>query len=71
MPKPRIARGHPRGDPGPAGRPACRCLVEQLRSADKACFALGLRVARELPGREVTDAWWPSWTGRAGPAGPA
>ena len=31
-------------------------LVEQLRSADKALFAIGLRTARELPGREVTDA---------------
>jgi HEAT repeat protein len=31
-------------------------LVEQLRSADKPAFAIGLRTARELPGREVTDA---------------
>jgi len=31
-------------------------LVEQLRSADKLLFALGLRVARELPGREATEA---------------
>jgi HEAT repeat protein len=31
-------------------------LVEQWRSADKALLAIGLRVARELPGREVTDA---------------
>ena len=31
-------------------------LVEQLRSADKAFFYIGLRVARELPGREVTKA---------------
>ena len=38
---------------GAAGVPL---LVEQLQSADKASFALGLRVARELPGREVTDA---------------
>ena len=31
-------------------------LLEQLRSPDKAWFRLGLRVARELPGRDVTDA---------------
>jgi len=31
-------------------------LVEQLRSADKSLFALGLSTARELSGREVTDA---------------
>lgn len=29
-------------------------LVEQLRSADKALFQLGLRVARELPGPQAT-----------------
>jgi HEAT repeat protein len=31
-------------------------LIEQLRSADKSFFALGLRTAREMSGREVTDA---------------
>jgi HEAT repeat protein len=31
-------------------------LVEQLRSPDPALFGIGLRTARELPGREVTDA---------------
>jgi HEAT repeat protein len=31
-------------------------LVEQLQSADKALLAVGLRVARELPGREATEA---------------
>jgi HEAT repeat protein len=31
-------------------------LVEQLKSPDKAAFAVGLRVARELAGREVTAA---------------
>jgi HEAT repeat protein len=31
-------------------------LLEQLRATDKAKLNLGLRVARELPGREVTDA---------------
>ncbi len=30
-------------------------LAEQLRSADKARFALGLTVARELPGRAVSE----------------
>ncbi|MFO8011665.1 MAG: HEAT repeat domain-containing protein [Phycisphaerae bacterium] len=38
---------------GPAGVPL---LVEQLRSTDEERFALGLRVARELPGAEATDA---------------
>lgn len=38
---------------GPEGVPM---LVEQLRSADKAWFGLGLRVARELPGPEATAA---------------
>ena len=38
---------------GSAGVPL---LVEQLRSADKARLAIGLRVARELAGREVTEA---------------
>jgi len=31
-------------------------LVEQLRSADKSFFGIGLRTAREMPGREVTGA---------------
>jgi HEAT repeat protein len=31
-------------------------LLETLRSPDKARFALGLRTARELPGRAVTEA---------------
>jgi HEAT repeat protein len=31
-------------------------LIEQLRSADKGLFQIGLRTARELPGREVADA---------------
>ncbi len=38
---------------GTAGVPL---LVEQLRSDDKRRLTVGLRVARELPGREVTDA---------------
>jgi HEAT repeat protein len=38
---------------GPAGAPL---LVEQLRSPDKARLAIGLRVARELAGREATVA---------------
>jgi HEAT repeat protein len=31
-------------------------LLEQLRSPDKARFGIGLRTARELPGRAVTEA---------------
>ncbi len=31
-------------------------LIEQLHSQDKAYFQIGLTTARELPGREVTDA---------------
>ncbi len=31
-------------------------LVEQLKSADKGMFNIGLTTARELPGREVTEA---------------
>jgi HEAT repeat protein len=31
-------------------------LLEQLRSPDKAFFGIGLRTARELPGRDVTEA---------------
>ncbi|MBI3469311.1 MAG: PBS lyase [Planctomycetes bacterium] len=31
-------------------------LVEQLRSSDKALFQIGLRTAREFPGREVDQA---------------
>jgi HEAT repeat protein len=38
---------------GPAGVPL---LMEQLRSTDEERFALGLRVARELPGPEATAA---------------
>ena len=38
---------------GPAGIPL---LLEQLQSNDRPCFNIGLRVARELPGREATEA---------------
>ena len=38
---------------GAAGLPL---LLEQLHSPDKAVFGIGLRTARELPGREVTEA---------------
>jgi HEAT repeat protein len=31
-------------------------LLEQLRSSDQALFGIGLRTARELPGRAVTEA---------------
>lgn len=37
---------------GPDGIPL---LLDQLRAADKAQFGMGLRTARELPGREVTE----------------
>ena len=38
---------------GSAGIPL---LIEQLKSADKAMFGIGLHTARELPGGDVTDA---------------
>ncbi len=38
---------------GSAGLPL---LVEQLKSADKGQVGIGLRTARELPGRDVTEA---------------
>ncbi len=38
---------------GPAGVPL---LIEQIRSNDKHCFNLGLTVAREMQGHEVTQA---------------
>jgi HEAT repeat protein len=38
---------------GAAGLPL---LLDQLRSPDKALFNIGLSTARELPGREVTEA---------------
>jgi HEAT repeat protein len=38
---------------GPAGLPL---LLEQLRSSDEDRLSVGLRTARELPGREVTEA---------------
>jgi HEAT repeat protein len=38
---------------GAAGVPL---LVEQLRSKDKDCFNIAMRTARDLPGREVTQA---------------
>ena len=44
---------------GPSSRanpPACPCCWTQLRWPDKAMFGIGLRTARELPGRDVTEA---------------
>jgi len=38
------------------GRDGLPLLLEQLRSADKAFLGIGLHTARELPGREVTEA---------------
>jgi len=55
VPKYRIAEGT-RGAILARGAAGVPLLVEQLRSADKACFWLGLRVARELPGPEATEA---------------
>ena len=31
-------------------------MIEQLQSEDKEKFGIGLRTARELPGRDVTEA---------------
>jgi HEAT repeat protein len=36
-------------------------LLEQLGSADRERFGIGLRTARELPGRDVTDALVAEW----------
>jgi len=55
VPKYRIAEGT-RGAILARGAAGVPLLLEQLRSADKACFWLGLRVARELPGPEATEA---------------
>src|SRR5439155_19993866 len=38
---------------GAAGLPL---LLDQLRSADKGFYGIGLRTARELPGRNITEA---------------
>ena len=43
---------------GPAGVPM---LLEQLRSPDKDRFDMALRTARELPGRDVTEALAAAW----------
>jgi HEAT repeat protein len=55
VPKPRIVEAT-RGAILARGSAGVPLLVEQLRSPDKAMFAIGLRTARELPGPEVTDA---------------
>ncbi len=55
VPKYRIAEGT-RGAILARGAAGVPLLLEQLRSADKSCFWLGLRVARELPGSEATEA---------------
>ncbi len=55
LPKTRIVEAT-RGAILARGSEGIPLLLEQLHSADKASYNLGLRVARELPGREVTDA---------------
>jgi HEAT repeat protein len=54
VPKPRVLQAT-RGAILARGAAGIPLLVEQLRSADKALFALGLGVAREIPGGDVTD----------------
>jgi len=55
VPKYRIAEAT-RGAIMARGAQGVPILLEQLRSQDKTCFWLGLRVARELPGPEATEA---------------
>jgi HEAT repeat protein len=54
VPKPRILHAT-RGAILARGAAGIPLLVEQLQSADKARFALGLGVAREIPGGPVSD----------------
>ena len=54
VPKPRMLQAT-RGAILARGAAGIPLLVEQLQSADKALFALGLGVAREIPGGQVTD----------------
>ena len=54
VPKPRVLQAT-RGAILARGAAGIPLLVEQLQSADKALFALGLGVAREIPGGQVTD----------------
>jgi len=54
VPKPRILQAT-RGAILARGAAGIPLLVEQLQSADKALFALGLGVAREIPSSQVTD----------------
>ena len=55
VPKHRIAEAT-RGAILARGAAGVPLLLEQLRSPDKALYWLGLRVARELPGPEATEA---------------
>ena len=55
VPKPKVLQAT-RGAILARGAAGLPLLVEQLRSPDKAFFAVGLRAAREIPGREVTQA---------------
>jgi len=55
LPKYRILEGL-RGAILARGSAGIPLLLEQLQSSDRQCFNLGLRVARELPGSEATEA---------------
>ena len=55
VPKNRLAEAA-RGSIMARGAAGVPLLLEQLRSPDKTLFWLGLRVARELPGPEATEA---------------
>jgi HEAT repeat protein len=54
VPRPRVLQAT-RGAILAQGAAGIPLLVEQLQSADKALFALGLGLAREMPGGDVTD----------------
>jgi HEAT repeat protein len=54
VPRPRVLQAT-RGAILARGAGGITLLLDQLRSADKAQFALGLGVAREMAGEEVTD----------------
>ena len=55
VPKPRILEAT-RGAILARGSAGLPLLVEQLKSPDKGLFSIGLSTARELPGREVSEA---------------
>jgi HEAT repeat protein len=55
LPRQRILEGI-RGAILARGQAGIPLLLEQLQSNDRPCFNIGLRVARELPGKEATEA---------------